>query len=185
MQDITFEDVENAVKIKFSHKTTSATAAKSFDENAYAIIKEFGTLSSDQFAPKFSLVNWFGHEMYDLRRWKSDGSPGKGFTFTYDDLVMLSKALHRFDFSGSYIRVIREYHGGSSLGKIYWQIASLSSATSKGVTWKKEVNLADWGYGTKVVFHKWTASYDRCSKGICISVKELQQLMKLIDKIID
>lgn len=199
LNDLSFEDLETLIEKKAftkvglsssSYKKDAGGKSALSSQNAlstasnYSVIKKYGTLGSGQFAPVVAKVDWFGYERYDIRRWKSDGSPGKGFTFTYDELLTLYKSLIVFDFNKRFGKPLRFYEGANTTAKIYYKIASLSTSEKKGVTWIKEVNIVDWGYGPKVDFHQWTPKYDRCSKGICISLSELKDLKEIISNIL-
>ena len=47
----------------------------------------------------------------------------------------------------------------------------------------KQVSIIDWGYGRKYDFRKWTEDYDKCSKGICLSQEEVDELISLLKSI--
>ena len=59
----------------------------------------------------------------------------------------------------------------------------LSSSVIGGIKWCKQVSIVDWGYGQKYDFRKWTEDYGKCSKGICLSQAEVDELVTLLKAI--
>lgn len=77
----------------------------------------------------------------------------------------------------------REYSKGNVTAKIFDVVGVLSSSTIRGVKWCKQVSIVDWGHGPKYDFRKWTGDYDKCSKGICLSQEEVDELITLLKSI--
>lgn len=141
---------------------------------------DMGLYLYEKNSPLFLLVNWNGVERYDLRHWLEDGTPGKGITFTKEEMEKLFYSLDGFDFSEKYEKPIRVYNSGKMRALFYRLISSLSISYFSETTWNKEVNVLDWGYGIKVDFRKWSEDYDKCGKGISISFDELKEFKRLI-----
>ena len=147
----------------------------------YKILEKFGSLSKGDFAPEFSRVDWSGSIKYDLRRWKKDGTPGKGVTFTIEELRKIKSIVTQNNAWKNSNTVIKTYIGESSTAKFYAIITELSSYNLKGQDWIKQVSVIDWGYGKKVDFHSWTKDYKKCSKGMCLSFDEFTAFLELVN----
>ena len=198
LKELSFEDLETLIeKSAFVNATNDGLKRKransySSDYNGknerehgkFSILNRYGSLGEGQFAPLFAKVRWFGYERYDIRRWNADGLPGKGITLTYEELIILSRALDNFDFSKRYSLPIRKYEGGRTTAKFYHLISRISYSKNKDVIWTKEANVIDWGYGQKVDLREWSSDYKKCHKGICISIDELKRLKTFIDSIL-
>ena len=184
LSDLSFEDVMEQSESESKDLTTSGKNSKSVKKDIDFLVKHtYGALSDRKMAPVFSLINWNGYDRYDLRTWRDNMSlPGKGITFTDEELENLSEALVRFDFAAPSISEHPKYiyHGSKVTANIYDTICVMSEQTIKGITWKKAVTWVDWNHGIKVDLRKWTADYEKCSKGICISVEELKNLYSII-----
>lgn len=184
LSDLSFEDVMEQSESESKDLTTSGKNSKSVKKDIDFLVKHtYGALSDRKMAPVFSLINWNGYDRYDLRTWRDNMSlPGKGITFTDEELENLSEALVRFDFAAPSISEHPKYiyHGSKVTANIYDTICLMSEQTIKGITWKKAVTWVDWNHGIKVDLRKWTADYEKCSKGICISVEELKNLYSII-----
>lgn len=150
----------------------------------YSVKHKYGALSETKNAPLFTLTEWGGHLRYDLRKWTENGEPGKGITLTKEELEKLYNALSRFDFDRQYHNAIRQRKIKNSTVTFYCLIAELSTSSAKNLIWQKEVNLIDWGIGTRVDFRKWTNDYLQPGKGIRISLNELKVLMRMISEIV-
>lgn len=189
LDSLSFEDIEDLIENSTPKKKTSVVTSpsmpmdKSVPALHFKILKKYGRIGNDQFAPLLTKVDWRGYERYDIRRWKADGTPGKGVTFTYAELKVLYNALCSFNFRGTYRIKLREYRGAQRKAIFYYKIALLSTSEERGVVWNKEVNVIDWGYGPKVDFHRWTENYTKCGKGICLSFDELKALKVLLENI--
>ena len=184
LSELSFEDVMEQSESESKDLTTSGKNLKSVKKDIDFFVKHtYGALSDRKMAPVFSLINWNGYDRYDLRTWRNNMSlPGKGITFTDEELENLSEALVRFDFASPGISEHPKYiyHGSKVTANIYDTICIMSEQTIKGITWKKAVTWVDWNHGIKVDLRKWTADYEKCSKGICISVEELKNLYSII-----
>ena len=184
LSDLSFEDVMEQYEAESKDIATSGKNLKSDQKDiGFFVKKTYGVLSDRKMAPVFSLINWNGYDRYDLRTWRDNMSlPGKGITFTDEELENLSEALVRFDFASPGISEHPKYiyHGSKVTANIYDTICIMSEQTIKGITWKKAVTWVDWNHGIKVDLRKWTADYEKCSKGICISVEELKNLYSII-----
>ena len=146
----------------------------------FTIHHNYGKLSNRKSAASFMLVDWDGYKRYDLRAWNEDYSiPFKGLSFTDEELRLLKKALSAYSYQ-RYTAPQAVVDMGKVKVKIYHTICELSSSDIKGVTWTKQVCVADWGYGQKVDFRRWTENYEKCSKGICLTVDEVNALASIL-----
>ena len=194
--DINIQDLERTEKSypstsKSKQKTQSVSSTLSHKQPVsnhnyeYTILEKYGSLSRGAFAPEFSKVDWGGSVKYDLRRWKKDGTPGKGFTFTIEELKKIKTTISQNGKVGIHSNsVIKTYVGESSTAKIYSIIVELSSYSLKGQDWVKQVSVIDWGYGKKIDFHAWTTDYKKCSKGMCLSFDEFDAFLALINAVV-
>mgnify|MGYP000731620996 CR=1 FL=1 len=123
-----------------------------------------------------------GNERIDLRRWINDETPAKGITFTEEEVEIIRESAPCIEKNYLSGRVLCTYAKGKMRAKIIAHIATLSTSISNGETWNKEMNIIDWGYGTKIDFRKWTKDYIKCGKGICISFDEMKKLVELLNK---
>lgn len=113
----------------------------------FSVIKVFGRLSEKKNSPVLALINWNGHERYDLRKWNDEMTvPYKGITFSDSEIEELL-SLNTENKSQSECRF--QYSGGKATARIYDKLAELSFETVRDETWTKEVNVVDWGYGKK------------------------------------
>ncbi len=171
---LTLEDLEQSIdKIGVSSDSIFS----------FHIVTKYGYLSNIKNAPLLSMVRWNGYERLDLRRWKEDGTPAKGITFSEDEVEILVSSLSALDTKIKYKNTQHEYRQGKAHAKILMNIATLSTTGYNGLIWKKQVNIVDWGYGQKVDIRKWTEDYDKCGKGICISFEETERLVEILKSI--
>ena len=155
LESLSLEDLERSLEdIDEGHKSSVG----------FNIVEKYGVLSTYKNSPLLSRVRWHGYERIDLRRWINDETPAKGITFTEEEVEICT------------------YAKGKMRAKIIAHIATLSTSISNGETWNKEMNIIDWGYGTKIDFRKWTKDYIKCGKGICISFDEMKKLVELLNK---
>lgn len=184
LSELSFEDVMEQSEPESKDLATSGKILKSDQKDIEFLVKKtYGALSDRKMAPVFSLINWNGYDRYDLRTWRDNMSlPGKGITFTDEELENLSAALMNFDFTppSKNEHPKYTYHGSKVTAKIYDTICVISEQTVKGISWKKSVTWVDWNHGIKVDLRKWTTDYEKCSKGLCISVDELKNLYNII-----
>lgn len=190
LADVTFEDIMSEVAtssedIKRSRGLSGSESASRRNSTSsdssikFSIVKNYGKLSKKKNAATFALVDWNGYKRYDLRSWSEDYStPYKGITFSEDEIPLLLDALSGYtypvDNEPQYI-----YSAGKAKAKIFDSLCTLSSSTTRGVIWLKQVNIVDWGHGRKFDFRKWTEDYGKCSKGICLSEDEVDALVSI------
>ena len=178
-----FDDLEEEIKIEKGSCGTFQVNEKTENTYEFSVRQIYGKLSNRKKAPLFALIDWRGNLRYDLRFWKDNDNPSKGITFTKEELLELHNALAAFSFEAIYNNPIRQYKIGDSIVTFYHLIAKLSTSSNKNGTWQKEVNLIDWGCGTRVDFRKWTSDYQRHSRGIRIGLDELMSLKSIIETI--
>lgn len=194
LDGITFEDIMSEEAI-VSEKTTRGThssdsdyrprrnSASSDSSVNFSIVKNYGRLSNRKNAAAFALVDWNGYNRYDLRSWSDDFSvPYKGITFTDEEIPELLTALSQYSASSGG-RPRYTYSAGKANATIYDCLCTLSSSTTRGVTWNKQVNIVAWGRGQKFDFRKWTADYSKCSKGISLSREEVSALCEILENL--
>ena len=178
LADVTFEDIMSEEAISSCETGRGKEADRS--SISFSIIKNYGKLSEKKRTATFALVNWNGHNCYDLRRWSNDYStPYKGITFSKDEIPILFKALSEYTYIGDN-EPKHLYSIGNAEAKIFDVVCMLSNSTIRGKKWCKQVCIIDWGYGKKYDFRKWTEDYDKCSKGICLSKEETEELRLLL-----
>ena len=183
LSKLSFEDVIEQAEPESKDLTNTRKNYKSdHSEINFVVKKTFGALSDRKMAPVFSLVNWNGYDRYDLRTWRDNMSlPGKGLTFTDEELENLSAALEKFNYNPPNNEQPKFIYKGSKVtAKIYGTICVMSEQSIKGTLWKKLATWIDWNYGIKVDLRKWTNNYERCSKGLCISAEELKNFYQII-----
>lgn len=186
LSDFSLEDIKKYVEENESEIDEPQKKSSSFDTDSlnFKILNDFGPLSDRRTAPHFTLVNWGGYKRYDLRAWKNDMTlPCKGTTFDQYEIEELIEFLNDYSFAEPSTTVIREFNGGQANAKFYGKLCELSVSEVKDVTWKKEINIIDWGYGKKVDFRKWTYDYSKCSKGLCVTFDELKTLKSILSSI--
>lgn len=194
LSDLTFEDVMFEAEAEYTPASAPRSAdpirrsagnnRKTDSSVKFSILENYGKLSNRKGAPSFALVDWNGYKRYDLRGWNEDYTvPFKGISFTDEEFQTLADALANYS-SRSYYTPQYTSEMGKTKAKIYHVVCELSSATTKGVTWKKQIAIVDWGYGQKYDFRKWTIEYDRCSKGICLNQSEIDQLLRIISDLV-
>lgn len=154
------EMMENSPKSP-AEKKDSATRAKLEIIKVYVVLN---TTRKDKTV--FSKVRWGKIERYDIRKWDLEMAiPFKGITFSKDELkkfINIQKPTHIS------IKPSHMYESGKVKAYIYDTILTLSTFTFRKLTWSKQINMVDWGYGRKFDMRKWTDTYDKCSKGICL-----------------
>ena len=164
-------------------KAVSSTNRKSRGSVEFNILHNYGKLSNRKSAASFMLVDWDGYKRYDLRAWNEDYSvPFKGLSFTDDEIRLLKNALSKYS-PQRYSNPKAVVDMGKVTVKIYHTLCELSSSVIKGVTWTKQVSVADWGYGQKIDFRRWAEKYEKCSKGICLTSDELNTLISILSDI--
>lgn len=173
LESLSLEDLERSLEdIDEGHKSSVG----------FNIVKKYGVLSTYKNSPLLSRVRWHGYERIDLRRWINDETPAKGITFTEEEVEIIRESAPCIEKNYLSGRVLCTYAKGKMRAKIIAHIATLSTSISNGETWNKEMNIIDWGYGTKIDFRKWTKDYIKCGKGICISFDEMKKLVELLNK---
>ncbi len=191
LSGLTFEDImaevgdqpTSAQPSYSQHKSANKSTRQSSNSVEFTIIKNFGKLSNRKNAASFTIVNWGGYRRYDLRAWSEDYSvPFKGLSFTEEEIVLLKNALLAYS-QQRYTTPLAVVDMGKTKVKIYHTICDLSSSIVKGVTWTKKVSIADWGYGQKFDFRRWSERYEKCSKGICLTGDEISTLVSFIIKL--
>ena len=164
-------------------KAVPRSNRKSRGSVEFNILHNYGKLSNRKSAASFMLVDWDGYKRYDLRAWNEDYSvPFKGLSFTDEEILLLKKALSAYS-PQRYSEPTAVVDMGKVKVKIYHTLCELSSSVIKGVTWTKQVSVADWGYGQKFDFRRWTEKYEKCSKGICLTNDELNTLVSILSDI--
>ena len=188
LNDYSLEDImkyveEHEEQIELPQKTNSSS---NFDieQIKFKLLTNFGTLSNRKASPNLCLVEWNGYRRLDLRAWKNDMTiPLKGITFDKGELERLIEFFSSYSFETPSNNLMREYIAGKAHAKFYDKLCELSVHDVNGITWKKEINIIDWGFGKKVDLRKWTVNYDRCSKGISIPFEEFKCLKEMVTKI--
>jgi len=161
-------------------KTTTRSNRQSKGSVKFSILHNYGKLSSRKSAASFMFVDWDGFKRYDLRAWNEDYSiPYKGLSFTDEEIRLLKKALSEYS-PQRYSEPKSVIDMGKVKVKIYHTICELSPSVIKGVTWTKQVCVADWGYGQKIDFRRWAEKYEKCSKGICLTNEEVKTLVSIL-----
>ena len=191
LDGVSFEDImsEKAIEPDSSNRgnraseiadTSHGNASLSDSTVKFRIIKTYGKLSNRKNAATFALVDWHGRIRYDLRSWSEDyTTPYKGIALSEDEIPGLVTALTRYKKSLQH-EVMYTYSAGKANAKIYHSLCTLSSSTVRGITWNKQVNIVDWGRGQKYDFRKWTADYNKCSKGISLNQEEIEALYSIL-----
>ena len=68
--------------------------------------------------------------------------------------------------------------------KIGYEIIQTIGVLSESGTWKKELNIVQWGDNiAKYDIRAWNADHTKAGKGITLSVEELKSLRDLINSI--
>lgn len=178
LANVTFEDIMSEEAILSTE--TKRISASSKNSIKFCIVKNYGKLSKKKYAATFALVDWDGHSCFDLRCWSDDYSiPYKGITFSKDEVTMLLDVLLDYTYIDN-CKPQCEYSKGNVTAKIFDVVGVLSSSTIYGIKWCKQVSIVDWGHGQKYDFRKWTEDYSKCSKGICLSQAEVDELITLL-----
>lgn len=181
LANVTFEDIMSEEAISSTESKGISTSSR--NSIKFSIAKNYGKLSKRKYAATFALVDWDGHSCFDLRCWSDDYStPYKGITFSKDEVTTLLDILLDYIYVDN-SKPQREYSKGNVTAKIFDVVGVLSSSTIRGVKWCKQVSIVDWGHGPKYDFRKWTEDYDKCSKGICLSQEEVDELITLLKSI--
>lgn len=175
-EDIMFEETISSDEIRPGNNSNRTSIQ-------FSIIKKYGKLSKKKRAATLALVDWNGHNGYDLRCWNDDYSvPYKGITFSKEEVSILLDSLGGYVYFGD-DNPKHVYSGGKATAKIYDAVCTLSAATVRDKRWIKQVSIIDWGYGKKYDFRKWTEDFDKCSKGICLNQEEVDELILLLESI--
>ncbi len=174
------EKNKETTPIQRKTKKNSKTNVNANNAN-FTILENYGALSTKSDPPIFTKVNWFGNIRYDIRRWEKQLTvPKKGIALTDEELQIFLAALDEFSI-GNDIRFT--YYGGKLNAKIYNNICVLSSYQDRNhVTWTKEVNIVDWGYGEKVDIRHWTDNYGKCGRGISLTEQEIEEFRILAEE---
>ena len=181
LADVTFEDIISEEVI--SSVETKRSNVSTRNAIQFSIVKNYGKLSKKKHAATFAIVDWNGHSCFDLRSWNDDYSiPYRGITFSKDEVTMLLDVLSDYTYSGDN-KPKYKYSGVKATAQIFDVVCVLSSSTIRGIRWCKQVSIIDWGYGRKYDFRKCTEDYDKCSKGICLSQEEVDELISLLKSI--
>lgn len=183
LDDFSFDDLESEVD-KECIEDVSLYHTTANNEYTFSVKHNFGKLSNRRKAPIFALVDWNGNEIFDLRYWKDNGAPVKGMSFTMGELITFHAALEKYNFSATYDTPIRQYQDENCLVTFFCLIARVASYVKKNTVWYKEVNLVDWGCGTRVDLRKWSSDYKQHSRGVRISLDELKILQGLIKTVV-
>ena len=139
-------------------------------------VQEFGSLSDYSGAPEFNLINWNGHQKYDIRRWGEDGEPYKGITVDKDELEdLLDILLGAIDYKRSSAPKYT-IPCGKATAKIYADFGSFGYSGNM----EKQVTYTDWGYGGKFDIRPWAEDFSACGKGITLDINECKRLIELI-----
>lgn len=179
MEDINIDDLDLDIEeADYGEKFDSKR--KSQYEVPFLVLDDFGSLSKKAFSPKFKYISWRGNKRFDLRMWKNEDTfPCKGVTFTNDELLLAysNTNVNLNDFSNEDFETIiikkRKV-------KLYKTLVTLSVIDESNITWYKEINVIDWGYGLKIDIRKWSLNHTKCSRGIAIDNSELQAFRKII-----
>ena len=181
--DLSFEDVERMAE-DFSNENVNdeeKPKKKRSERIGFKLIKVLGKVSDKKSAPVLAIVDWGGHISYDLRKWNEDMTiPYKGITLSEEEIQLLLNS--RIEDIMKEKEPMAIYKAGKAAAKIYECVATLSTNTSQKDTWNKQILIVDWGYGRKVDLRKWTESFDKCSKGICLTLDEFNKIIELIRK---
>ena len=180
LSELTLEELDKYVE---QHNEEFEKSSKKRNSDfEFSIVREFGELSEKKNAPIFALIDWSGYLRYDIRKWMDDKQkPGKGITFEKDELRAFIETISDIDLTATEVRA--EYFGGKAKATIYDSIYVFSEKVIKQQTWKKEINIIDWGFGKKIDIRKWTDDYATCSKGISLTVDEFLQFIELAKKL--
>lgn len=184
LEGFSFEDViKESEKIDSKESNIETGKKNSRTEIDYQIKTIYGSLSERKMAPIFSLVNWNGYDRFDLRPWRGNmSSPGKGVTFTKEEIDRLQTRLRSFNFEvpDSRAKPRSVFQTPKATAKLYDSICVVSENEGKGQLWKKEVQWIDWGHGIKVDIRKWSEDYQKCSRGLTMTAREFESFYKMI-----
>ncbi len=146
------------------------------------IIQTFCEFPKKKVTLKFALVKFGGYESYyDIRKWYDNGEkPGKGLALTDEEFAKLRNSVQKLDLAAMEFKVHGSYMSDRVSATIYNRICICSEFSRKGVPWKKEVSIVDWGYGKKIDFRKWAADYSICGKGVAVSFAEAEEIFEII-----
>ncbi len=187
LSNFSFEDVMEAVEKNPEIGRTNHNISKHANPMniSFTIEKDYGKLSDGKYSPSFTMMTWGKYKRFDLRKWLDEDftKPGKGITFTEEELELLEDVLKVSCFDGNY-DVIRIYQSGKAKAVFYKNLGVLQEQKQKdGKIWRKEVNLLDWGTGTRIDIRKWNDDYTKCSKGIVLQQKEALRLLEILKSI--
>lgn len=187
LDDFSFEDViKEAEKIESNELSVETSKTVGRTEIDYQIKVVYGSLSDRKMAPVFSLVNWNGYDRFDLRPWRGNmSSPGKGVTFTRDEIERLRICLRSFNFEApdSKTKPRSVFRTPKMDAKLYDSICIVSESAGKGQLWRKEVQWIDWGHGIKVDIRKWSEDYLKCSRGLSMTAKEFESFYEMLSSL--
>lgn len=158
--------------------STTSNGTNSF---SVKILENYGCLANRKNAIYFTKVIWNDHVCFDLRHWSEDFTiPKKGIVIESSELSRFP-SVHQLETSTPPKAI---YKSPSTDVYIFRTIVEISTISKKGETWRKELNVVDWGTGAKIDLRKWTDGYTRCSKGVLMTLQEYQSLYKLISSLI-
>ena len=64
------------------------------------------------------------------------------------------------------------------------EIVETLGVLSESGTWKKEVNIVQWGESiAKYDIRSWNKDHSRAGKGISLSLQEIKELKKILNKL--
>lgn len=93
-------DLEKLIEKTLDSKEIVKKKSAKVQEVKYEIVKELAKVEvSKNWDIVMSLVKWGDKEpKYEIRRWKKDGTVGKGVTFTKDQIKEFIKIIKETDF---------------------------------------------------------------------------------------
>lgn len=184
LSNLSFEDVMEAVeKNPEIGRANQGISTHANPMNiSFTIENDYGKLSDSKYSPAFTMMTWGKYKRFDLRKWLDEDftKPGKGITFTEEELELLKDVLDVSCFDEDY-DVLRTYQSGKAKAVFYKNLGVLQEQVQRdGKIWRKEVNLLDWGTGARIDIRKWNDDYTKCSKGIALQQKEVVRLRDIL-----
>jgi len=187
LSNFSFEDVMEAVEKNPEIGRANQGISKHVNPMniSFSIENDYGKLSDSKYSPSFTMMTWGKYKRFDLRKWLDEDftKPGKGITFTEEELELLGDVLDVSCFDEDY-DVLRTYQSGKAKAVFYKNLGVLQEQVQRdGKIWRKEVNLLDWGTGARIDIRKWNDDYTKCSKGIALQQKETVRLVEILKSI--
>lgn len=187
LSNLSFEDVMEAVeKNPEIGRANQGVSTHANPMNiSFTIENDYGKLSDGKYSPSFTMMTWGKYKRFDLRKWLDEDftKPGKGITFTEEELELLKDVFDVSCFDEDY-DVLRTYRSGKAKAVFYKNLGVLQEQVQRdGKIWRKEVNLLDWGTGARIDIRKWNDDYTKCSKGIALQKKETVRLLEILKSI--